>query len=289
MDKETLDKVQISRSPLEVLGTNMELGKAYVYMRGDGSFMIHHNHEMLSDKWFSKTWYDIYKNRIHVNVQHDCILNPISKFNKDFMNGLYEINDETLHILEKAIYSAFTKIAPLVEEIELNALHYDCNEQKIKEWSDRETYMITDDIPFELEPGTCIYQKYRKGYSHLYKIKNKEVMGGSPTPQLNKYACDSFDYYLNFCELSLSHTLSSDYLSKIGDLGFEEKEEYKHCDYIIPLSVYDNFEKVYIDAVKDIQILREKLVQKILQNHKEIYGEEAYKNAEKEAYKWIDC
>lgn len=294
MNNDTIEeKYKIEKTRLEISKEMMETGRAYLYMRGDYSFMIWNNREFVDNHWFRQDWFDLYYDRVRAENQLNCSLYPASMCSEPEMNykelitGTYPINDDLFHLLENSIYGAYNAIVPFIEELEWNAVRYDYNQRP--DVRNQDTYAISNTIPLDLKPGTCIFEKYQKSnIMHLYKIKNRQMgLCDSDNSTMRYYNAEHFSFSKN---VDLSHHAEGKYLScpdkYIKDV-LDEKNDFKRNSYIVPIDVFDRFSRAYNKGMKNIQSLRAAVVNTVLKQHKEQYGEDAYLKAEKEVSRWL--
>lgn len=294
MNNEIIEgKYKIGKTRLEISKEPMETGRAYLFMRGDSSFMIWNNREFVDDHWFRQDWFDLYYDRVRAENQLHCSLYPASMSCEpemdysELITGTYPINNELFHLLENTIYSAYNAIVPFIEELEWNAVHYDYNQRQ--DATKKDTFVTSNTIPLDLKPGTCIFEKYTKNnVMHLYKIKNRQMgLSDSDNSTIRYYNAENF-YFTN--KVDMSHYIEGKYLAcsdkYIKDL-LGEKEDYKRNAYIVPADVFDKFTRAYNNGMNNIQSLRAAVVNTVLKQHKEQYGEESYLKAEKEVHRWL--
>ena len=287
-------KLKIDKYSLEVSNKSMELGKAYLYMRGDDSFMLHSNRESYGGHWFGQDWFDFCRHSIHIESKATCVINPVKMEITDeydvreFISGTYAIDDETCQIISNASFKAFSIIAPVVEDIERNLMYYSFNEQHRSDET-YETYIEGEVNTIDFEPGTCILTVSREtGQMHIERIKNRRVQQGSRCENTRDYSSDTFS--VNFKEgLRLSHTIDGNYyaVSLIDNDIVKEIEHGKIKRYFIPSDVFEHFSKTYIKAVNEIQDIRTAVLEVVLDNHEKAYGTEYRKKAEENVYKWL--
>ena len=277
----------VDRTPLEVSGKQMEHGNAYIFFRGDDSFMIHQPLESIGGRWHFEKWFDFYRSRLDVRTNVTCILEPVSELeNHDSITGTYLISSETLEAIEKATYNAFNSIMPSIKEIEDNIRQYYFNKHYPDSDKVNKTFMTDDEVPLKIEPGTCLCSKNESGYIRLYKVK---TMGKWQIGDVHAYNAEEYSIILGE-DMCLAHMMNGRFMSlNTKELPEECKDKvaFKQKEYVMPSSVYDDFEKRYIEAVKEIQDIRFALLQIALENHKEMYGEVANKSAEEHVYKYL--
>lgn len=277
----------VDRTPLEVSGKQMEHGSAYIFFRGDDSFMIHQPLESIGGRWHFEKWFDFYRSRLDVRTNVTCILEPVSKLeNHDSITGTYLISSGTLEAIEKATYNAFNSIMPSIKEIEDNIRQYYFNKHYPDSDKVSKTFVTDDEVPLEIEPGTCLCSKNESGYIRLYKVK---TMDKWQIGEVHAYNAEEYSIILGE-DMCLAHMLNGRFVS-LNTKGLPEecKDEaaFKLEEYVIPSRIYEDFEKRYIEAVKEIQDIRFALLQIALENHKEMYGEVANKSAEEHVYKYL--
>lgn len=278
-----MGKLWIDSTPLEISGKRMNQGDAYIYFRGDDSFMVYQPLESIGGVWFMQKWFDFYRNKLDVRTTISCVLNPISQIDKDvkkeFIIGTYQISLDTLKAIENATYKSFNTIMPEIEKINNNINQYEYN----KYHSDgNKTFVISDKIGTEIEPGTCICSKY-DGLIRLNKVKIKTDMSRT-------YYAEEYSVVLSGDKNSSAHLLNSRFVTfNYKELPEELRDSIKHrpAEYIIPSEIYDDFEKKYIESVAEIQDIRYELLEIALENHKDMYGIDACKEAENNVYRYL--
>ena len=279
-----MGKLFIDSTPLEISGKKMNQGDAYIFFRGDDSFMIYQPLESIGGRWFMQKWFDFYRYKLDVRTTISCILDPIDKdVKKESIIGTYQISPDTLKTIENATYKAFNTIMPEIEKINNNINQYEYNKHHPDVNKAKETFVISDKIGTEIKPGTCICSKYDDGYIRLNKIKIK-------TDMPRTYNAEEYSIVLSSDKNSTEHLLNGRFMSFIDEElpeKFRENMKIRHAEYIIPSEIYDDFEKKYIESVAEIQDIRFELLKIALDNHKDMYGTDAYKEAENYVYKYL--
>ncbi len=283
--------IYINPERLEISKENMKLGNAYIFVRTDGSFMLYSNRESYGNRWFAQDWFDINKNFIQTEVQTTCILSPTSTYPKeeiDFketISGTYSISVKTKHLIENSFFKAFTLMAPITNEINTNIRYYEFN--KTHEQHHETTYIkgtLDDNNILFIEPGTCLIELFPKNsILNLTRIKNQIPDYGNKMTNCCHYVTDQFSIDYSKRTL-LSHWINND--SFFMPKKYEKEcilVNNKNC-YIIPSDVFDDFNTKYIRAVEDIQNVRWKILNTILENHKKLYGLESCIKAQNQIF-----
>ena len=124
-----MGKLWIDSTPLEISGKKMNQGDAYIFFRGDDSFMIYQPLESIGGRWFMQKWFDFYRYKLDVRTTISCILDPIDKDvkKKDLkectgisystirkLENSENVNVEVLEKICRALNCTFDDIAEIV-------------------------------------------------------------------------------------------------------------------------------------------------------------------------------